>query len=367
MSPVSWSWRGSKNDDERATSMNETDTPPAIHLSTGRHGSPASGRHHVNPDAMWRPAAPQTQGVAEIDGSTVVPPIIVGTPSPVVEPAAIGASFRPLPYRPDTIIDGWTVDGVTVRGASLRGHLHRFNGAPREDDLALHRLPDGRVIALVADGVSEARQSHIGSAVAIRSAAEWLYTSLPPDTASTDWQHCFASVAWALNEQAKGLLGLAQPDPVMTEALLATTLVCAVIETATADTLRLNIAAVGDSSAWLLSDSAFHDVLQPRDASSAITSSEVTGLPRVPNGIAPTVVDLHPGEVLLIGTDGFGDPLGTGEGGVGNLFRQLLGQAQPPSQLEFAHALDFSREAFDDDRTLVAVWPSGSRGAQGGM
>ena len=344
-----------------------TETPPD-YQSARRHASPTSGRHHADLDAAWRSAAPQSWGVAGIDGSTVVPPIIVGAPSPVVEPAVMGASFRPLPYRPDTIIDGWTVDGVTVRGASLRGHLHRFNGTPREDDFALHRLPDGRVIALVADGVSEAHQSHIGSAVAVRSAAEWLHTSLPPETTSTDWQHCFASVAWTLNEQAKGLLGLAQPDPVMTETLLATTLVCAVIETSEANTLRAHVAAVGDSSAWVLSNSSFHDVLRPRDdASSAITSSEVTGLPRVPNGIAPTVVDLHPGEVLLLGTDGFGDPLGTGEGGVGNLFRQLLGQPQPPSQLEFAHALDFSRAAFDDDRTLVAIWPSRSRSTQGGM
>lgn len=91
------------------------------------------------------------------------------------------------------------------------------------------------------------------------------------------------------------------------------------------------------------------------------------GVTRVPRTVEPIVVDLHPGEVLLIGTDGFGDPLGTGEGGVGNLFRQLLGQARPPSQLEFAHALDFSREAFDDDRTLVAVWPPESRNTQGDM
>jgi hypothetical protein len=28
-----------------------------------------------------------------------------------------------------------------------------------------------------------------------------------------------------------------------------------------------------------------------------------------------------------------------------------------PSLIEFAHAVDFSRETFDDDRTVVAVWP----------
>jgi hypothetical protein len=61
--------------------------------------------------------------------------------------------------------------------------------------------------------------------------------------------------------------------------------------------------------------------------------------------------------VLLIATDGIGDPLGTGQGGVGNLFREVLTKPTPPSLIEFAHAVDFSRETFDDDRTLVAVWP----------
>ncbi|WP_207544239.1 hypothetical protein, partial [Mycobacterium alsense] len=64
-------------------------------------------------------------------------------------------------------------------------------------------------------------------------------------------------------------------------------------------------------------------------------------------------------EVLLIATDGIGDPLGTGQGGVGNLLRDVLTRPCPPSLIEFAHAMDFSRETFDDDRTLVAVWPRG--------
>jgi hypothetical protein len=78
----------------------------------------------------------------------------------------------------------------------------------------------------------------------------------------------------------------------------------------------------------------------------------------VPKELTPAVAEIGPGDVLLIGTDGIGDPLGSGEGGVGNLFRDLVtGPTAPPSLIEFAHAVDFSRETFDDDRTLVAVWP----------
>ena len=89
-----------------------------------------------------------------------------------------------------------------------------------------------------------------------------------------------------------------------------------------------------------------------------MSSSAVAGLPRVPTDITPVVVEITAGEVLLIGTDGIGDPLGTGDGGVGNLLRGVLTGPGPPSLIEFAHAVDFSRETFDDDRTLVAIWPT---------
>ena len=92
-------------------------------------------------------------------------------------------------------------------------------------------------------------------------------------------------------------------------------------------------------------------------AADGIASSAVVGLPRVPTEVIPAVVDVGDGDVLLIGTDGIGDPLGTGHGGVGNLLREVLTGPSVPSLIEFAHAVDFSREAFDDDRTLVAVWP----------
>jgi hypothetical protein len=164
-----------------------------------------------------------------------------------------------------------------------------------------------------------------------------------------------------MNEQAQRLLSLPQPDPVVTEEYLATTLIVAVIESTPLGALRAHLVSVGDSSAWVLSDGTFHDILgASQSLEFPITTSAVTGLPRVPRALTPVVVDVNPGEVLLIGTDGFGDPLGEGDGGVGNLFRDVLGRGIPPSLIEFAHALDFSREAFDDDRTLVAVWPSGA-------
>jgi hypothetical protein len=77
----------------------------------------------------------------------------------------------------------------------------------------------------------------------------------------------------------------------------------------------------------------------------------------VPINVEAVEITVSSGQALLVGTDGFGDPLGGGTGDVGELFSDVLSVGHVPSLLEFAHTLDFSRETFDDDRTLVAVWP----------
>jgi len=92
---------------------------------------------------------------------------------------------------------------VTVRGVSQRGHLHRYNGAPRQDDLGLHHLPDGRVIALVADGVSGRRNRISVPAPPPSTPPEWLHSHLEEDIGWTDWSTLLKSTAWAINERAQ--------------------------------------------------------------------------------------------------------------------------------------------------------------------
>jgi hypothetical protein len=299
--------------------------------------------------------------IADVIGPTFIPRIVVGRPSPTSEPEVIGNDYLSVPFCADTVVDGWSTWAMTIRGTSQRGHLHRLNGAPRQDDFVVDRLPDGRVIIAAADGVSQARQSHIGASTAVRQAASWLRQNIAADVSETDWLNLFQSTAYALNKRAESIFELPQPDPARTEAELATTLITAVIEPTDSDSLRAYVAGCGDSSVWLLSRGAFIPVLGGKSLSdSGVASSEVVGLPRVPRLIAPQLVEIAVGEVLLIGSDGIGDPLGHGEGGVGNLLRDLLSRRIPPSLVEFAHAVDFSRESYDDDRTLVAVWPTGS-------
>jgi hypothetical protein len=304
------------------------------------------------------PQPPPPPPISKVTGPVHVPQLVVGAASPDVEPAVVGEGFRQFPFRPDTVVDGWSNDEITVRAASLRGHFHRYNGAPRQDDVAVHLMADGRLVAVAADGVSAARQSHLGSSTVVAYAAKWLQMHAPHESAETDWMALVKNTAWALALQAQELLKLHDPDPGKAEQELATTMVCALVETVAPGNLRAFLIGVGDSAAWILRNGEFMPVLGGKAVGEGgISSSAVAGLPRVPNEIEPAVVEFGVGDVLLLGTDGFGDPLGSGQGGVGNLFRDLFSGARPPSLIEFAHALDFSRETFDDDRTLIAIMP----------
>jgi hypothetical protein len=60
---------------------------------------------------------------------------------------------------------------------------------------------------------------------------------------------------------------------------------------------------------------------------------------------------------VLVATDGVLDALGRGKGSVGEFIRELC-RDPSISPHDFAAAVDFSRETFDDDRTLVAIWVS---------
>ncbi len=290
-------------------------------------------------------------------------PVVVGRPSPKIEPVSVKPEYRTGHYRPDSVLDGWSTGTLTVRAASLRGLGHRYDGSPRQDDFAIVLRPDGRLLIAVADGVSAAQQSHLGATAAVRYATQWLDRELPERTEDTDWPALVKSTAWALTEQA----GLLDPMTAETETtaatveeaskLLATTLVCAVVEPGEDSALRAHVVTVADSGAWLLGPAGFSPRGGGKHADGAgITSSAVIGLPYVPKDLLAIVIDIATEEVLLLATDGFGDPLGSGDGKMGAHWKSVLA-GRTPTIIEFAHALDFSRESFDDDRTLVAVWP----------
>ncbi|OJF10070.1 protein phosphatase 2C domain-containing protein [Couchioplanes caeruleus] len=302
-----------------------------------------------------QPAAPPRQPAPRAEVPPREPrnwrPRLIGTPIEV---------FEPLPpvtnsYRPDYVADGWSTRNFTVRLASVRGYVHRFRGLPRQDDIAVaHHRPSGAIVFAVADGVSAAPHSHLGATAACRAAVGAITAGLDAEDTSVNWQNVVERAAWQLVEQARVLLDTAEVTPERAERELASTLVAGMV-CPTANGPLASIVQVGDSSAWVLSGGGFRCVLEAKySAGDEVVSSAVSGLPRVPQ-VKPRIRPLATGEVLLVGTDGFGDPLGDGSGAVAKHFAERL--AQPLSPLNFAYDLDFSRETFDDDRTLLAIWP----------
>lgn len=297
-------------------------------------------------------------------------PIELGPPLPAFDVVPPGG----LSYRPDTVSDGWCTPALYVRLASVRGYQHRFDGRPREDDAAVAYEPTtGTVTFAVADGVSAAKEPHIGSQLACRSAVDEMLSQVRQSGGVvTDWGRLLSTVHWQLIEQARRLLR--QPEAGAEEAadLLATTLIAGTA-TPTPQGIAVDLLSVGDSGAWQIKHDRIYSLTGTKwSESDELVNSAVQPLPYIPAVPRPMHFGLHPGTVLLVGTDGFGDPLGDGRGEVAERFVAEL--RQPVPALGLAHLLDFHRETFDDDRTLVVLWPrygvapqDGLTGAAGGV
>ncbi|MFC4065086.1 protein phosphatase 2C domain-containing protein [Actinoplanes subglobosus] len=331
------------------------------------------GVHDVQPDQQRAPViedrgrTPEQQVPADPPAPSPrrkAPPAPPPDPTPW-DPPVVGRPipwFRPKPpnaeaYRPDYVADGWSTPHFTIRVASARGYAHRYTGDPRQDDVAVawHR-PTGAVLFAVADGVGNAPLSHIGATSACRAAIGYMTAGLNSPEEAVDWSELLQSAAWQVCEQARISLGLSRIDKAAAEEQMATTLVagCVMPE---ADGAKVTFVQAGDSSAWMLNPrERRYRCLAPTKyrRGEEVVSNAVVALPRVPSNSVRSGSVL-PGEILLVGTDGFGDALGDGENAVGDHFVRTLSEVPPV--LKFANDLDFSFETWDDDRTLFALWP----------
>src|SRR5664280_756229 len=302
--------------------------------------------------------------------STVLPPrlmaeslggsgrIAVGTPTGAFTVRAPSKRHQRRAYRADTVVDAWTAGAVTVRAASVRGDGHRFEGAPRQDDFALGYHEDsGTVVVAVSDGVSSATDSAVGATAACRYTVGAALDLLDRGQC-IQWGELVRGAAWAVVEAHRQLTQTPR-DPSAAERYCACTLIAAAIRPGKDGCAEVSGAGVGDSALGVLAGDRIDRLTGGKpDDDSGIVAQAVVGLPRVPAELAEVRYTQRAGEVLLIGTDGIWDPLGAGTGLLGDLLRAALGTG-PPDQVQFCRIVDFSRETFDDDRTLVAVWLAG--------
>lgn len=259
---------------------------------------------------------------------------------------------------PDSECEGWSTDDLTVRFASVRGAKHRYYRQPRQDAAraAVHEATDSIVFA-VADGVSSAAESHQGAIEVCRASVERILHLLDKVPGPLDPADVAAHAAERLRQLAQWRLGVTEPGPADVARLYATTLVAGAVRP-TAEGLSVELFRIGDSGAWLLDrvGGGYRPLFGTKTGSDTLlVTNEVSPLPRIPDRLETATGRLEASWTLLVGTDGFGDPLGEGDGQVGALFAHHL--STPPPPLWLGHVLDFTRETFDDDRTLLVLWP----------
>jgi protein phosphatase 2C-like protein len=300
----------------------------------------------------------------------------------VGDPGTAAQAVRPLPdpeewNQRDTVLDGVTiVDAaeqpiVDLRAASVRGHSHRHSGIVRQDDYSYRRTDDGRfLVCAVSDGVSSGRLSHRAAALVARQGCELLAGRLREvGPAEIDWPTLLRGLGAMVIDFGTRLIqrsrssaepGEVTPDDVVEQ--MAATAVFAIVELEPDDQeLPVHICSVGDSSVWVLRrGTTWEPVSAVKDNGKIIATSETPALPRLPaDPPAPIRTALGRADVLVLMTDGLGDPLGDGTGPVGRFLASAW--CRPPLALEFAAQVDFSRRSHDDDRTALAIWPDPSR------
>lgn len=263
----------------------------------------------------------------------------------------------------DTALDFLTLDAFEVRGCSTRGWSHRYKGTPRQDDFAL-LVNDDVVVVAVADGVSEGDFSQVAAETAARSACKLAADQIARN-GGIDWVQLAGRISMRIIEEGeyRKISQLNTAEPTIDERLAAclskmsTTLIVAVIDrTPRHDGFPAEIGVVaGDSAAYLLrlDSKDLEPVGGGKVGTDSITSTAVRPLPGPVKSSSVRVV-LQPGDALIVGSDGIGDPVGDGTGEVGQEFARRW--AEPPPIDRFLLDVNVYRRSFDDDRTAVGVW-----------
>ncbi len=305
------------------------------------------------PDADGLPAA----------GLPAHRPLTLGPVFPSARTPVSGSAA--LPFRPDTVLDGWRgPGGIGVSAASIRGQGHRHLGLPRQDDLAVVATAEGtRIVAAVADGVSAAPHAHVGATAATRYAVSWLLDQCA-DVPATEiaWHRLVAQASWQVVEAGVRVAEVGpdadRADREAAARAVATTLTAVVLDRQDDGALIGSAVTIGDSAVRLLSGDRFLSCTGRRDEEPEVfESSAVVPLPFFPaDEVDPIQLTVETDEHLLLGSDGVWDALGGGGGPLGRALATTLRRPEP-SLLEFAQVVDFVKDSFDDDRTLIAIWP----------
>ncbi|WP_229072853.1 protein phosphatase 2C domain-containing protein [Actinoplanes sp. DH11] len=310
-----------------------------------------------------------------LDGPAADGPVTATIGDPGRAHTEVRPRLRSDPAQPpDTVVDHGTAVSLEVRAASVRGLSHRESGTPRQDAYGFALTADEQhLVVVVADGVSAGALSHEAAAFVgrrgPREVVRHLDAGTPPEL--LPWSEVFTGLAATiLAEGARSLLR-AEPgrfaahppeegDVAAAMATTATFLICPTTPPRGGER-HVHLAWIGDSPAWALDpDGGWHNLSGIKGAGAEVTSSRVEALPRIPRDPAAlprAAYPLRDDWTLLVMTDGTGDPLGPAHGEVAGQLATWW--RRPPPPLVFADQVGFGRRSYDDDRTVVSIWPGG--------
>ena len=251
---------------------------------------------------------------------------------------------------PDTAIEWLDMGSLSVRGVSVRGHVHRYEGSVRQDQLAMNVVDDVLVCA-IGDGVGSEDASHLGSAFVTRFVVSW------PEVAGLAKGYCPAVLDCTSVAQ---MMGMEARNRGLEPRSLSSTLTFMVTRTSPtkdADGLsrwRVVVGQIGDSHAYLLRESHWERVgaAVSSRTDDDYASNVVSPLPR--HDKARLIqLDLAEGDVLALTTDGVGNTMEDVREYADALARVWsLGAPTPAAML---NVLDGSVKSYDDDRTMLGI------------
>ncbi|RUP27140.1 MAG: hypothetical protein EKK51_27925 [Mycolicibacterium sp.] len=273
----------------------------------------------------------------------------IGDPGRAADEVGAGAAGL-QPGRSDIVADAADALGLTIRAASVRGVLHRHYGTPRQDSYSMSWQPDSETLLVVAcDGVGSLEMSHEAADHVADRLADVVHRDGSGDL---DWTSAFTALSDELTELAA------------TRGQMATTVVAARV-VAAGGRFRAEIAWVGDSAAYLLRPEGWEVVggtVKTVDDDGGPLVSTTRALPGREVEVSTNIVEFDWDAALFLMTDGVADPLGAGAGEVGETLAAWW--ATPPDPFTFAAQVGFARRSFDDDRTVVGVWPASQKAAE---
>lgn len=293
-------------------------------------------------------------------------PVVIGEP-PILDSLPRGLPEVPLPQT-DTELDGVDLGPLRVRAASIRGDAHRYTGTTRQDALRLSRVAaDGNraaaVVACVADGVGSEPLSHLGATTAVaavceavaRKAAAFLAPSPPAEVLSRACGQVIVDVDARLRERAAMLARHLDVEPWH----LCTTLTAAVLDEDERSPRRCVVFGIGDSPVLRLRRGRWERMWPVTEDPYAVALNMTEALPLRPDQlpwpeIEGTVLDLEPGDVLVLCSDGLGNPLR--RAAIQQLLADQWGRGVVPDLTDFHRQLGFRARGFDDDRTAICIW-----------